>query len=78
MASPTALRATDGSDDQILNLGKWKPVPTSLVYQGLSDKSNNRVLQLIADPTLFTSSDIVLSRVLPPITANRQPTVRRF
>jgi hypothetical protein len=69
---------TDGSDDQILNLGKWKSVPTSLVYQGLSDKSNNRVLQLIADPTLFTSSDIVLSRVLPPITANRQPTVRRF
>jgi hypothetical protein len=78
MASPTALRAAGGSDGQILNLGRWKSVPTSLVYQGSSTKSNNKVLQLIADPTLFTSSDIVLSRVLPPTKANRQHTVRRF
>jgi len=78
MASPTALRAAGGSDGQILNLGRWKSVPTSLVYQGSSTTSNNRVLQLIADPTLFTSSDIVLSRVLPPTKANRQHTVRRF
>ena len=78
MASPTALRAAGGSDGQVLGLGRWKSVPTSLVYQGSSTKSNNRVLQLIADPTLFTSSDIVLSRVLPPTKANRQPTVRRF
>ena len=78
MASPTALRAAGGSDGQILNLGRWKSVPTSLVYQGSSTASNNRVLQLIADPTLFTSSDIILSRVLPPTKANRQHTVRRF
>jgi hypothetical protein len=57
-------------------LGWWKSVPTSLVYQGSSTKSNNRVLQLIADPTLFTSSDIVLSRVLPPTKANRQRSSR--
>ena len=78
MASPTALRAAGGSDGQVLCLGRWKSVPTSLVYQGSSTKSNNRVLQMIADPTLFTSSDIVLSRVLPPTKANRQHTVRRF
>ena len=78
MASPTALRAAGGSDGQILNLGRWKSVPTSLVYQGSSTKNNKGVLQLIADPTLFTSSDIVLSRVLPPTKANRQHTVRRF
>ena len=72
MASPTTLRAAGGS------LGWWKSVPTSLVYHGSSTKSNNRVLQLIADPMLFASLDIVLSRVLPPTKENRQPTVRRF
>jgi hypothetical protein len=78
MASPTALRLAGGTDGQILNLGRWQSVPTSLVYQGSSTKSNNRVLQLIAYPTLFTSSYILLSRVLPPTKANRQPTVLRF
>ena len=66
MTSPTALRAAGGSDGEVLCLGRWKSVPTSMVYQGSSTKSNNRVLQMIADPTLFTSSYIVLSRVLPP------------
>ncbi len=47
-------------------------------FVSISRKSNNRVLQLIADPTLFTSSDIVLSRVLPLTKANRQHTGRRF
>ena len=32
MASPTTLRATCGSDGQVLCLGRWKSVPTSLVY----------------------------------------------
>ena len=77
MASPTALRAAGGSDGQVLSLGRWNSVPTSMVYQGSSTKSNNRVLQMIADPTLFTSSDIIslaliLSRVLPPTKANRR------
>ena len=78
MASPTALRAAGGSDGQILCLGRWKSVPTLLVHQGSSTKSNNRVLQMIADPTLFTISDIALSRVLLPTKENRQHTVRRF
>ena len=79
MAAPTALRAAGGSDGQVLTLGRWKSVPTSLVYQGPSSKNNNRILQLIADPTLFTSLDILLSRFLP--SANRtiqRQVVRRF
>jgi hypothetical protein len=78
MAAPTALRAAGGSDGQILSLGRWKSIPTSLVYQGPSTKSNNNVLQLISDPTLFTSNDVVLSRILPSTGKNRQPRVRRF
>ena len=79
MAAPTALRAAGGSDGQILTLGRWKGVPTSLVYQGTSAKSNNRILRLIADSALFTSADILMSRILPPTRGkNRQATIRRF
>jgi hypothetical protein len=35
MAAPAG-----GSDSQVLNLGRWKSVPTSMVYQGSSTKSN--------------------------------------
>jgi len=79
MAAPTALRAAGGSDGQVLTLGRWKSVPTSLVYQGPSSKNNNRILQLIADPTLFTSFDILLSRILPSTNSTHQrQVIRRF
>ena len=79
MAAPTALRAAGGSDGQILTLGRWKAVPTSLVYQGPSSKNNNRILQLIADPTLFTSFVILLFRILPSTNrTNQRQVVRRF
>ena len=75
MAAPTALRAAGGSDGQVLTLGRWKSVPTSLVYQGPSSKNNNR----IADPTLITSFDILLSRILPSANrTNQRQVVRRF
>jgi hypothetical protein len=79
MAASTALRAAGGSDGQVLILGRWKSVPTSLVYKGPSAKNNDRILRLIADPTLFTSSDIILSRILPSTNkANQRHVARRF
>ena len=60
---PTSKRI---SGQQFADFHQWKSVPTFLVYQGPSTNSNNRVLRLIVKPTLFTSSDIILSRILPP------------
>ena len=60
------LRAAGGSDRDVLFLGRWKSVPTSLTYSGSSAANNNRLLQLLSNPNLFTSSDIMLGRVLPP------------
>jgi len=74
-----AARASGGDDGDILNLGRWKQVPTSLIYQGTSTKNNNRVLRAVSSPTLFTVADINLSRLLPAVKGpHQQPTVRRF
>jgi hypothetical protein len=79
MAAPTVLRASGGDDGDILNLGRWKQVPTSLIYQGTSTKNNNRVLRAVSSPTLFTAADIHLTRLLPAAKGpHQQPTVRRF
>jgi hypothetical protein len=79
MAAPTVLRASGGDDGDILNLGRWAQVPTSLRYQGTSIKNNNRVLRAVSSPTLFTATDIHLTRLLPTDKGqHQQPTVRRF
>ena len=79
MAAPTVLRASGGDDGDILSFGRWKQVPTSLIYQGTSTKNNNRVLRAVSSSTLFTAADIHLSRLLPADKGqNQQPTVRRF
>jgi len=79
MAAPTELRASGGDDGDILNLGRWKQVPTSLIYQGTSTKNNNRVLRAMSSPMLFTAADINLTRLLPAVKGqHQQPTVRRF
>ena len=78
MAAPTVLRAAGGSDREVLFLGRWKGVPTSLTYQGSSTANNNRMLELLTNSTLFTSSDITLGRVLPPTKGTKKSTVRRF
>lgn len=79
MAAPTVLRAAGGDDGDILNLGRWRQVPTSLIYQGTSTTNNNRVLCAVSSPTLFTPTDIHLTRLLPAVKGqNKLPTVRRF
>jgi len=62
MTAPTVLRAAGGDDGDILNFGRWRQVPTSLIYQGTSTTNNNRVLRAVSSPTLFTAADIQLTR----------------
>jgi len=78
MAAPTVLRAAGGTDREIMFLGRWKGVPTTLTYQGSSTANNNRMLQLLTNSSLFTSKDISLGRVLPPTKGTKGSTVRRF
>jgi len=79
MVAPTVFRAAGGDDGDILNLGRWKQVPTSLIYQGTSTKNNNRLLRAVSSPTLFTAADINLTRLLSRVKGqHQQPTVRRF
>ena len=72
------LRAAGCSDRAVLFLGRWKCIPTSLTYQGASTANNNRMLPLLPNPKLFTSSDIALGRILPPTRRTKKSTVRRF
>ena len=79
MAAPTALRAAGGDDGQILTFGRWKRVPTSLIYQGTSTKTNSRYLRTVSNSQLFTAEDIKLTRLLPATKGqNQRPTVRQF
>ena len=77
---PTILRAAGGDDDgDILVYGRWKQVPTSLIYQGSSTTNNNRLLRQVCNETLLTEDDIRLSRLLPSSKGQNQlPQVRRF
>ena len=64
MAAPTAFCAAGDDDGDNLNLGRWKQVPTSLIYQGTSNKNDNQVLRAVSNPTLFTAADINLRTAL--------------
>jgi hypothetical protein len=73
-----SVRMAGGTDREIMFLGRWKGVPTTLTYQGSSTANNNRMLQLLTNSSLFTSKDISLGRVLPPTKGTKGSTVRRF
>ena len=78
-AGPTVLRAAGRDDGDILLYGRWKGVPTSLIYQGSSTTNNNRLLRQVCNETLFTEDDIRLSMLLPSSKGQNQlPQVRRF
>jgi hypothetical protein len=79
MSAPTIARAAKLSDTNIMRMGRWKSLPASILYQEQSTASNDHILAVINNPTLFTSEDIQLSRVLASrITSSSQSTVRRF
>jgi hypothetical protein len=63
MAAPTVLRAAGGTDREVLLLGRWKGVSTTLTYQGSSTANNNRMLQLLTNSALFTSQNITLGHL---------------
>ena len=65
IGGPTAAAAAGEQKETIMVYGRWKSVPNSLVYQRSSTKSNNRMLRLLTNPTLYTSRDIQLGQILP-------------
>ena len=70
IGGPTAAAAAGEQKETIMVYGRWKSVPTSLIYQGSSTKSNNR---------MFTGDDIRHSVLLPPSSRNgRGVSVRKY
>jgi hypothetical protein len=79
MSAPTIARAANLSTNNIMRMGRWKSLPSQVLYQEQSTALNDHILNVVNNPTLFTSDDIQLSRLLSSRTASSsQPTVRRF
>lgn len=77
MSGPTLAAAAGEQKQTIMVYGRWKSVPTSLIYQNSSTKSNNRMLRLLTNSTLFTATDVRNSHVLPPSSRQRRKTAVR-
>ena len=73
IGGPTAAAAAGEQKEPMMVYGRWKSVPTSLIYQGSSTKSNNRMLRLLTNSQLFTSDDI-RHRILLAMKNSDQPT----
>jgi hypothetical protein len=78
MSAPTIARAAHVSPTNIMSMGRWKSLPASLLYQAQSTQLNNSILSVVNNPTLFTTEDILLSRVLASNSKSATSTVRRF
>ena len=79
IGGPTAAAAAGEQKETIMVYGRWKSVPTSLIYQGSSTKSNNRMLRLLTNSQLFTGDDIKHSVLLPPSSRDgRGVSVRKY
>ena len=85
MSVPTIARAAREPTSTILQIGRWKSVPSSLKYQEQSTAVNDHIISIANNPTYFTTEDILLSRTLAAPTHSSKetvqrstPTVRRF
>ncbi len=78
MSAPTIARAAHVSTTNIMSMGRWKSLPASLLYQAQSTQLNNSILSTVNNPTLFTTEDIILSRVLASRSNSSTSSVRRF
>jgi hypothetical protein len=78
MSAPTIARAAHVSTTNIMSMNRWKSLPASLLYQAQSTKLNNSILSIVNNLTLFTTEDIVLSRVLASRNNSSTSSVRRF
>ena len=77
MSAPTIAIAAKVPITNIMRMGRWRTVPSAVLYQEQSTVLNNTILSLVSNRSLFTSDDIKLSRLLPSRHAT-QPDVRRF
>ena len=75
MSAPTIAAAANAQARVILQMGRWASEPAALLYQHQSTAANNNMLSIVSDPTLFTTDDILLSRVLASHTPDHQPTI---
>ena len=78
MSQPTIARAARLPVSDTMRMGRWKSLPAALLYQEQSTALNNTILSVVSDPTLFTSEDIVLARLLASRTPAASPHVRRI
>ena len=78
MSAPTIAAAAKAQTKIILQMGRWASEPSALLYPHQSTAANNNMLSIVSDPTLFTSDDILLSRVLASRAPGHQPTIRRY
>lgn len=78
MSALTIARAARLSTTNIMSMDRWKSVPASILYQAQSTQLNNTILSIVNNPTLFTSEDILLSRVLASRNQPSISNVRRF
>jgi hypothetical protein len=77
MSAPTIAASVNAQKRVILQMGRWASEPSALLYQHQSTAANNSMLSIISDPTIFTSEDILLSRVLASRSPGQPPTIRR-
>jgi len=70
MSAPTLARAAQLSLTNIMRMGRWKLLPSPVLYQEQSTALNDHILTVVNNPTLFISEDIQLSRVLASRTAS--------
>ena len=79
MSGPTIARAANLSVPNIMRMGRWKSLPAPILYQEQSTALNYPILSVINNPALFTSEDILLSRVLALHPGSSSiPTLRQY
>ena len=85
MSVPTIARAAQEPTTTILQMGRWKTVPSSMKYQEQSTAVNDHIISIASNPTYYTAEDILLSRTLAARADKTKttvqssiPTVRRF
>lgn len=52
------------SQSTIMHMGRWKSEPSALLYQEQSSTVANNIISVVGNLALFTSDNIILSRLL--------------
>jgi hypothetical protein len=79
LSGPTIARAANLSVPHIMRMGRWRSLPAPILYQEQSTAMYDHILSVINNPALFTTEDILLSRVLVSRTGSSSiPTLRQY